>query len=250
MDNPVKSGSIESLTHATIEDGLLNLPMALAFAGDVNADGKDDVLASSRGHIVLVLGDGNGALPAAVTDVSSDGTAGGYLRQRENNAPGVAAVASAGDVNGDDKADLAYCDQLGGAPTCVLVFGELVPGTSKLSPGDWQIVGFGASPALPLLATAADLNQDGFSDVVTADDTAAYVVFGRDSGFGDVDVSSLGADGFAITAAQGGSVGAIATLGDVNGDGYVDFGIGDPGAASNSGRVYVVLGGPFAADQR
>jgi hypothetical protein len=249
MENPIASQLIADVTRASISETTHQLPLSLAFAGDVNGDGKDDVLASSRQSIALLPGEGTGALPPTLAGVSTDGSVGGYRLTRAAIQATPAPVAAAGDVNGDDKLDLAYCDTVGGEATCVLVFGHLEPGR-ELSPGDWQVSGFAPMPPLPYLASGSDVNLDGFSDVLVADAGAAYVVFGRDSGHGGVDVSSLGTDGFAIAAAIGGSISAVASIGDVNGDGYADFAVGDASAAANSGRVYVVFGGPYAADQR
>ena len=249
LDNPVASDSIDHLNQAIVQDaGVFDLPLALGFAGDVTGDGKDDVLASSTRHVALLFGQASTAdVPA---DISSAAAANlGLLRTRENTATGVAPVAAAGDVNGDEKADFAYCDQFTGSALCYVFFGPLTL-KDALDKPDWQLSGLASSPALPLLAAGADLNQDGFADLVLAEAGSAYVVFGRDAGFGAVDVSSLGADGFSLSAASAGKLESVATIGDVNGDGYGDFAIGEPTAGGGVGQVYVVFGGPFSADQR
>src|SRR5690606_2136815 len=108
---------------------------------------------------------------------------------------------------------------------CLVFFRALELGDQAQDPlasGDWTVEGFAGAPTPPLVAGGADLNQDGFADLLLADSEAAYVVFGRDAGFGAVDVGSLGSDGFSLRAASAGSLAALSSIGDVNGDGYGD----------------------------
>ena len=248
VENPVKSQALDATKYAAIEDSsVFKLPQSLAAAGDVNDDGKDDWLATSTRNVALVFGQGDDNLPALISDLQTSGK--GILRTRVTGAAGVAAVASAADVNGDMVADFSYCDEFQAGVGCEVFFGPIAA-NQGLANGDWRLNGFTTVLAQPRLGPAADLNQDGFADLLVSDDSGAYVVFGRDAGFGAVDVSSLGADGFSLGAPTVGSLAALSTLGDVNGDGYGDFAIGEPGAAGGAGYVYVIFGGPFGADQR
>ena len=248
LENPVASAAIEDLNHPTMPDSGVNyLPEGLTFVGDVNDDGKGDLLAASRRHVALVFGQGDGQVPTTIATVSTDQL--GLLRTRPSPPSGKASLAAAGDVNQDGKADFAFCDEFAGEARC-LVFLKAVTLADTLATGQWTLEGFAGSPVPPLLGNGADLNQDGFADLVVADQSAAYVIFGRDAGFGAVDVTSLGTDGFSLSTATPGSLSAIASIGDVNGDGYGDLAIGERSAATGSGAVYVVFGGPFAAEQR
>ncbi|MCC6831103.1 MAG: FG-GAP repeat protein [Thermoleophilia bacterium] len=110
---------------------------------------------------------------------------------------------------------------------------------------------------LGALAPAGDVNGDGIQDVLIGarsadpvsrtDAGAAYVVFGRATP-GVVDLANLGTGGYAIRGAAAGDAAgtAVASAGDVNGDGLADALIGAPGAdplsRSNAGAVHVVFG--------
>lgn len=78
-----------------------NLGLSVAGAGDVDGDGYDDVLAgaySQAGTGKVYLFKGSATIPSAAADWTATGTsAGGQFGIR---------VASAGDVNGDGKADV------------------------------------------------------------------------------------------------------------------------------------------------
>src|SRR5262249_3381535 len=115
------------------------------------------------------------------------------------------------------------------------------------------------------VAAAGDLNGDHYDDLVIGDPSAgsdgtpagaAYVLYGKASGFGELDGSGravvnlanlTSADGFVI---QGGAAGdlagwSVSSAGDVNGDHLDDLIVGAPyGSAggSFSGQSYVLFG--------
>jgi hypothetical protein len=208
-------------------------PMAVAGAGDQDADGKAEVLLASSSNLLLVKG--GSEYPGSETEVSFDGSAYGWRALRA--APGTsAAVAAVGDLDHDGVQALAYCE---GAVGCRVV--QTPP--SALTNG-WLVTGFPANAARLTVSPAGDVDSDGVPDILFAEDFQAYLVYGRPAGSDDVDLEFLSAAGagFRLTIPEGRRLTALAGVGDVNADGIDDIAVGDAGAKSGSGRVYVVFG--------
>ena len=173
-------------------------------------------------------------------------------------------VSSAGDVNGD-----GFDDVIIGAPTdgvgygaAYVVFGSAtgIPDTdldSLAATDGFRIDGgyIGSQTGLSV-ASAGDVNGDGFDDVIVGapyadgyDDGAAYLIFGKAGGFTNIDLASLApADGFTIFGVYEGygGTGFDVSSGDVNGDGFSDLIVGAPHSYNVSddypGAAYVIFG--------
>lgn len=170
------------------------------------------------------------------------------------------AVAPAGDVNGDGLADaiVGAPGEEQGAGAAYVVFGRV--GGSPLSAlGDLGDAGFRLGGAAAgdqaglAVSAAGDVNGDGLGDVAVGAPGAAagagvlYVVFGKRT-TEPIELGSLAAGaGYRIAgAAAGDGAGtAVASLGDVGGDGVPDLVVGAPtatGGRSKGGAAYVVAG--------
>ena len=224
---------------------------SVATAGDVNGDGYADVIVgadwydngqTNEGRASIYLGSAAGL--AATAAWTAEGDQAGALF-------GV-SVATAGDVNGDGYADVivgasgydnGQTDE-GRASVYLGSAAGLAATAAWTAKGDQAGANFGVS-----VATAEDVNGDGYADVIVGADT--YDNGQADEGRAFVYLGS--AAGLAATAAwtaESDQAGAyfgtsVATAGDVNGDGYADVIVGadtyDNGQA-DEGRAFVYLG--------
>ena len=157
------------------------------------------------------------------------------------------SVSAAGDVNGDGFDDFiigAYFNDAGGtdAGAAYVIFGK-ADGLGSFDLGNLQpsqgfkIQGDEAGDwAGSSVSAAGDVNGDGFDDIVIgaayygyyASTAHAYVIFGKASGFGTIDLTGLAASsGFVMTDVIAPfSTFSVAGAGDVNGDGFDDVIIG------------------------
>jgi hypothetical protein len=235
---------------------------SVAVDGDVNGDGFDDVLVgapnyfntgSQNGLVELFFGhaDRPGTVPpppfiAPLPDWSF--TTSNALAQLGYS------VAYAGDVNAD-----GYDDVIVGAPE--YTNGQALEGAAFVfygSPGglsgspDWTIESneIGARYATSV-ASAGDVNGDGYADVLVGAFTAShgasgggacYLYYG--SAFGLSHAPARKYDGAVPDLNLGEHV---AGIGDIDGDGYDDFAIGAPGFANgqaNEGAILFYKGAP------
>ncbi|HVR76279.1 MAG TPA: integrin alpha, partial [Planctomycetota bacterium] len=254
-------------------EGARNLGTALASGGDLDGDGRPDL---------LIGADGAGEVPGSVFITLAGGR--GPLRR---NLPGdrEAAleirtglavqdrfgyfVSAAGDVDGDGISDwLAGAEVEGHAlfsRGVFLIFGsEHGPPVLELTAEPDRAVFFALEEPGPPLgfsgAGTGDLNGDGFDDFALGLEGGFTDSGGRPLRTGKVFVILGGASlrtgpriidltavsppvGFEISGveADGGLGAAVAGAGDVNGDGFPDLAIGAPGHG-NGGSVFLVLG--------
>jgi len=218
----------------------------VAGAGDINGDGYSDVIIGAPDYY-------NGSFTVGrffIFNGSSDGLSStpSFMKSGSNSGTTIYRIgrcaASAGDVNGDGYSDVAVGVSNG-------VFASYSNGGVEVYYGSAS--GISASPSWSKssgvsqdefgssVATAGDLNGDGFSDIIAgawklnSESGAAYVFYGSQSG--------LSSDaGWTASGSYGSWYGySVSGAGDVNGDGYGDVVVGAP-LLSSYGGAYVYHG--------
>jgi FG-GAP repeat. len=210
------------------------LGRSVSSAGDVNGDGYSDVIIGSdgtfnSGKALLYLGSPSGLLPEPAW--TAEGAEASFFSLY---------LGSAGDVNGD-----GYSDVIVGAP------GGTYDGKAFLYLG--SSTGLSRSPAwsmeLPYSrsgASAGDVNGDGYSDVVIGEPYygngagRVFVYLGSESGLSP-------SPAWVMVGSQAHSQfgSSVASVGDVNGDGFSDLIVMAPqysDAQVGEGRASLYLG--------
>jgi hypothetical protein len=159
-------------------------------AGDVNGDGKADLVAGGGNEIHVMLATGNGFGTPQVIDQDTDGVPG-----TDEDGDNFGDALAAGDVNGDGRADIAV-----GAPNEAI-------GTVK-------------------------------------DAGAATVLYGSADGLTATGAQMLGQNSSGVPgdAEQADYFGAELSLADTNGDGRADLAAGAPGENAGEGAIWVLRG--------
>ena len=224
---------------------------SVASAGDVNGDGYSDVIVGAPFYDNDESGDGRAAVyhgsPSGLSPVANWAADGNQAFCEFG-----ATVAGAGDVNGD-----GFSDVIVGAPTFDNGFAN--EGRAFVYLG--SAAGLAATPAWTAesdqdqamfgwcVATAGDVNGDGFSDVIVS----AHAYDNGEVNEGRAWVYMGSAAGLAAAPAWTGEsnqAGAqfgisVSTAGDVNGDGFSDVVVGADGydnGHSGEGRTWLYKG--------
>jgi Ca2+-binding RTX toxin-like protein len=244
---------------------------SVAGAGDVNADGRADVVVGAPFADHVAGRPRSGAAYVVFGRATSeritlgDLGAGGF-RIDGALADGAAgfSVAGAGDVDRDGRADVVVAGSglVDGSPTSVahVVYGKATAGSVDLAAAAARTYAIGAPEGIGAVAGAGDVNSDGRADVIVGSPGvrrdgeygagSAWVVFGAAQA-ADVDLAAVGPGGFRIDGARGQLAGgAVAGAGDVNADGHDDVLVGAPSLITHfsgtAGSAYVLFGFPTA----
>jgi hypothetical protein len=233
---------------------------SVATAGDVDGDGDTEVIVGAPDYDHPEVGEG-GAWVYYGSPAGLSLTPGEFYQGTQEGAACGISVSTAGDVNGDGYADVIVgaslrSDRVAQAEEgyALVYYGS----AAGLSNGfNWHAEGEQSGASLGrAVATAGDVNGDGFADVIVGadryddpseDEGKVFVWYGSTSGLnGGMDGTPANADWSAQIDSGAARFGwSVSTAGDVNGDGYADVIVGAPYYANgqaNEGAARLYLG--------
>ena len=264
----------------------LGLGYAVTTVGDFNGDGYGDYLVTAPGaHLSSLMPSGNAYLVYGgvnglpnIGNLSHLTAAQGIKITGSGSSTGGTVtgqgmtVQDIGDFNGDGLDDFALTSVLSGVT--YVIYGQsgnslanLNLNTLTASQGfsvKWTKANSNGTCFFGASVTGADLNGDGYSDLIvsdpagganstTASSGAVYVIYGHAGTQAPVSIGNTGAianpSGKSTALSGTGGLGSVVSaVGDVNGDGYTDYVATMPSpvntTTASTGSAYLIFGGP------
>ncbi len=212
--------------------------------GDMNADGKIDLIAGAPtascagvGSVYIFYNDGEYPASASSANVTITGEVGSTC---------LGTALSVGDFNADGTVDLAASTSRYSTNTGrVYIFHNdgSIPTTAATA--DVTITGNATSDFFGDALTSGDLNGDGETDLIVgaygynpggAADTGRTYIFHND---GSIPTTAATADVTITGAAASDKFGKSLVTGDLNADSKTDLAIGAIGHSTSTGRTYI-----------
>jgi tRNA A-37 threonylcarbamoyl transferase component Bud32 len=252
-------------------------PIISSDAGDVNADGIDDMITAcpyltteNAGIVYITFGSTAIGRSGSLELSSLNGSNGFIIRGINDNNFTGSAINRAGDINGDGVEDILigapYSNPLGrkNAGMVYVIFGK----SGISSNGTFELTGLNGTNGFIIygkntgdligdqgtIDRTGDVNQDGIDDIILSSHSTidqsngtAFIVYGASNiGLnGLLDLMNLNTKtGLIITwplSYLDPSESVVSYLGDINADGINDLLIGDE-LASTSGSTFVIFG--------
>lgn len=231
---------------------------SVSAAGDVNGDGYDDIVIGApgtdyngveSGSCYVIFGKPSGLANLTLLDSLKPGTYGVRIDCGGTGDKFGENVSGAGDLNGDGFDDVIagarFADNNGRmeSGSSFVIFGKpsWTANISTTTLASDPSSGFridGAKPGAKsgIVSRAGDFNADGYDDALIGcgkGENLVHVVFGRPTGFNNVDLQFLSTPtsaGIQIALPQydtGNHDDSVSNAGDFNGDGLDDLLIGD-----------------------
>ncbi len=244
-----------AFTHGWTAEGNLvnaNLGYSASTAGDVNGDGYDDVIIGTRSYDGTYIGGGQvrlyqgsaiglSRLPAWIVEGDQTGAELGF------------SVSTIGDINNDGYADVIVgarsYDEAGFTNNGkVYVYYGSASGLNATA--DWTAIGDASGDLFGhAVALAGDVNGDGFNDILVgargysngeAEEGRVYLFYGSQNGIENTPAWTAESNDAGAWFGY-----AVASVGDVNSDGYADIIASAPFAGDDTidgGKAYVYHG--------
>ncbi len=201
--------------------------VSLSGLGDLNADGVGDVVIGASGSLSVQFMNANGTVSSQVT--ISNGMNGGPLDAHYQDF-GM-AVASIGDLDGDGATEIVAGDS-GKLHVLFLSVNGQVKHSTTIASGTngGPVLSDGGTSWVTAVASMGDLNGDGVTDIAIGNPASSTVYILMLNANGTVrsssPLSSSTNGAPLLTESDRGFGRALASMGDLDGDGITDLAVG------------------------